>query len=143
MRSLSQIYENSFIRERIKANNSQTSCKSLEHSVTTDSKSFQRLHLFSPRVTLIPHKLDASLLFNHQNFASEMTNLGREEIRNEIHVKTENLFCGSLSWHPPFETRQAERCSRNSHSGAKCWFLPFSFLWPTQKSLFQESVAPL
>lgn len=102
MRSLSWIYENSFFRERIKPNSSQTSCESLERAVTTDSKSFQRLHLFSPRVTLMPCKLDASLLFNYGNFKSEMTTPGREKIRNEIHLKEEDhsvLTSLLLWWH--------------------------------------------
>lgn len=56
----------------------------------TDRKSFQRLHLFSPGVTLMPHQPHASLLFDHQDFPSEMTAPGREEIRNEIRLKEED-----------------------------------------------------
>lgn len=56
----------------------------------TDRKSFQRLHLCSPGVTLMPHEPSASLLFDHQDFPSEMTTPGREEIRNEIGLKEED-----------------------------------------------------
>lgn len=62
----------------------------LERAVTTASKAFQRLHLFSPGVTLMPHEPGASLLFDHQDFPSEMTTPGREEIRNEIRLKEED-----------------------------------------------------
>lgn len=35
----------------------------------------------------MPRKPDDSLLFNHQNFTSEITTPGREDIRNEISLK--------------------------------------------------------
>lgn len=55
-----------------------------------DSKSFQRLHLLSAGVTLMPHEPDASLLFDHQDLPSEMTAPGREQIRNETRLKEED-----------------------------------------------------
>lgn len=55
-----------------------------------DSKSFQRLHLLGPGVTLMPHEPDASLLFDHQDLPSEMTAPGREQIRNETRLKEED-----------------------------------------------------